>query len=247
MNNEHLEGVECRSPSTPSRIHDSFRTFPVRVPAALGAPRSGLRPMRGPAPRPPPVPVAPCSAHSGLCAGLLRCARALRPGFASGARSPVASAARRRPRRPGWLPLVPLRGRCRFRSALSRSPAVRGPPASAPGAAVRPRRVPLRGARRICPGFGRRSSPPGGLNPAALGALVFSRACFRSARPGPRRSCSSSATVNTSGNFARLRRVVYKASRCSSGGKPPRHTCEPLSLSHLLTDHTACPRVHRAS
>lgn len=185
MINEHLGGVECRSPSTPPRIHDSFRTFPVRVPAALGAPRSGIRPLRGPAPRPPPGPVAPCSAHSGLCAGLLRCARALRPGFASGARSPVASAARRRPRRPGWLPLAPLRGRCRFRSALSRSPAVRGPPARAPGAAVRPRRVPLRGARRICPGFGRRSSPPGGLNPAALGALALLARLFSLRAAGP--------------------------------------------------------------
>ena len=117
--------------------------------------------------------------------GVFRCARALRPGFASGARSPVASAARRRPRRPGWLPLAPLRGRCRFRSALSRSPAVRGPPARAPGAAVRPRRVPLRGARRICPGFGRRSSPPGGLNPAALGALALLARLFSLRAAGP--------------------------------------------------------------
>lgn len=176
MNNEHLGGVECRSP-----LHSPPVTPPTASAPLRAGPRRSLRfavlghPSRLPRARP----------TSGLCAGLLRCARALRPGFASGARSPVASAARRRPRRPGWLPLAPLRGRCRFRSALSRSPAVRGPPARAPGAAVRPRRVPLRGARRICPGFGRRSSPPGGLNPAALGALALLARLFSLRAAGP--------------------------------------------------------------
>lgn len=90
-------------------------------------------------------------------------------------------------------------GRARLRCAgavasappASRGPACGGPPARAPGAAERPPRVPLGGARRICRGFGRRSSTPGGLNPRALGGL--SPAFFRSARAGPRRGAALSA------------------------------------------------------
>lgn len=167
--------------------------------------------------------------------------------------SPVARA------RPSLPPRVAAPAvRAGFRSlrsagAVASAPPSRGrPPSAGPLLAPRARlcvRVAFRSVAHAA--FARASgvAPPrrgGSIRPRWARSLC-SRACFRSARPGPRRSCSSSAAVNTSGNFARLRRVVYKASRCSSGGKPPRHTCEPLSLSHLLTDHTACPRVHRAS
>lgn len=193
MINEHQGGVECRSPlHSPLGYHSRQRPHD----AGPGPRRSRRFAVLGhPARRPCAAPRA-----RGFC-GMLAHANPASPVCALARRS----AARRRPRRPAWLPLALLRGRCRFRSALSRAPAVRGPPARAPGAAVRPRRVPLRGARRTCPGSGRRFSAPGGLIPAALGAL---RAPF----PAPRGRAPGASTPSPA-------RLISSARR---GAAPPR-------------------------
>ena len=193
MINEHQGGVECRSP-----LHSPLGYHSRQRPHDAGPGPGARAASRCSATRPGCPSAAPRA--RGFC-GMLAHANPASPVCALARRS----AARRRPRRPAWLPLALLRGRCRVRAARSRAPAGRGPPARAPGAAVRPRRVPLRGARRTCPGSGRRFSAPGGLIPAALGAL---RAPF----PAPRGRAPGASTPSPA-------RLISSARR---GAAPPR-------------------------
>lgn len=141
-----------------------------------------------------PHPARGCPSLALRCArDFKRYARALQKA-APFARSPVAPSRVAAPACPGWLALSPLRGRCASAPPARARPPSGGPPARAPGAAVRPRRVPLRGARRICPGFGRRSSAPSAAQSARAGRARFARAPFSlraRGAAGARRSLSA--------------------------------------------------------
>lgn len=173
MNNEHLVGVVCRSPHHTHGESTAFASMLRMAPPAMG----GLCPP-------------PCGrlslARASLCSGLNAVCSRIAKGcaFCALARR---SAARRRPRRPGGLPLALLRGRSASAPPSRGRPPSAGPPARAPGAAVRPRRVPLRGARRICRGFGRRSSAPSAAHSARAGRARFARAPFLAPRARGRR------------------------------------------------------------
>ena len=98
----------------------------VRAPGALGAPRSGLRPMRGPAPRPSPVPGCP-SLRSG------------RQRFSGPLSAPPGRQAR-----PAWGGLapgpvglrLPLRGTARFVPRSLAAACRRGGPAPRPASGL---------------------------------------------------------------------------------------------------------------
>lgn len=163
----------CRSPHHTHGESTAFASMLRMAPPAMG----GLCPP-------------PCGrlslARASLCSGLNAVCSRIAKGcaFCALARR---SAARRRPRRPGGLPLALLRGRSASAPPSRGRPPSAGPPARAPGAAVRPRRVPLRGARRICRGFGRRSSAPSAAQSARAGRARFARAPFPAPRARGRR------------------------------------------------------------
>lgn len=113
MNNEHPGGGECRSPSPPRALP---RPPPWVSPAPLSAParcRSGPRRSRGSAPvgHPSRLPL-----RRSACSRLTRYARAWQSASRL-PRSPVAPPRFAAPAARCGLPLPPLRGRCRFRSA----------------------------------------------------------------------------------------------------------------------------------
>lgn len=156
MNNEHLGGEVCRSPHL---THHRVAIGTRMAPAAMG----GLCPP--PCVRLPLARASLCSGLNAVCSRIAKRLRRLRarPSLRRASPPPpVRSASRSLRSAVAVASAPPARGR----------PPSGGPPARARGAAGRPRRVPLRGARRICPGFGRRSSAPSAAQSARAVALA---------------------------------------------------------------------------
>lgn len=99
--------------------------------------------------------------------------------------------------------------------------------------------LPPRCAPRCVAGAGAAGPPLGGPR------WRFLRACGAAAlrRAGLRFACPAGYSAAAAAVGAAIAAQAYKAGGFATPAAQVRHTCEPLTLSHILTPHTAYPRV----